>query len=68
MELSNWTIFSLIDRDFASQIRLACVFGEQFSSYLHLTDLQYQEMYMNFKSRVFRYLLENILHQPGVSL
>jgi len=27
MELSNWTILSLIDRDFAAQIRLACVFG-----------------------------------------
>jgi len=27
MELSNWTIFSLLDRDFASQIRLAAVFG-----------------------------------------
>ena len=27
MELSNWTIFSLLDREFAAQIRLACVFG-----------------------------------------
>ena len=54
MELSNWTIFSLIDRDFASQIRLACVFGEQFSSYLHLTDLQYQEMYIKYQVMSFQ--------------
>jgi hypothetical protein len=27
MELSNWTIFSLLDKEFAAQIRLACVFG-----------------------------------------
>jgi hypothetical protein len=28
MELSNWTIFSLLDKEFAAQIRLACVFGK----------------------------------------
>jgi len=27
MELSNWTIFSLLDKEFTAQIRLACVFG-----------------------------------------
>ena len=29
MELSNWTIFSLLDKEFAAQIRLACVFGKR---------------------------------------
>ena len=27
MELGSWTIFSLLDREFTAQIRLACVFG-----------------------------------------
>ena len=27
MDLGSWTIFSLLDREFTAQIRLACVFG-----------------------------------------
>ena len=27
MELGSWTIFSLLDKEFTAQIRLACVFG-----------------------------------------
>lgn len=27
MDLGNWTIFSLLDKEFTAQIRLACVFG-----------------------------------------
>ena len=27
MELGSWAIFSLLDREFTAQIRLACVFG-----------------------------------------
>ena len=27
MDMASWTIFSLLDKEFAAQIRLACVFG-----------------------------------------
>ena len=27
MDLASWTIFSLLDKEFSAQIRLACVFG-----------------------------------------
>ena len=27
MDLGSWTIYSLLDREFTAQIRLACVFG-----------------------------------------
>ena len=27
MDLGSWTIFSLLDKEFTAQIRLACVFG-----------------------------------------
>jgi RCC1 and BTB domain-containing protein len=27
MDLGSWTIFSLLDKEFSAQIRLACVFG-----------------------------------------
>jgi len=27
MDLSRWTLFSLLDKDFLSSVRLACVFG-----------------------------------------
>jgi len=36
MELNNWTIFSLLDREFAAQIRLACVFGKTLFLAFHL--------------------------------
>ena len=28
MDLGSWTIFSLLDKEFSAQIRLACVFGK----------------------------------------
>ena len=27
MDMASWTIFSLLDKEFGAQIRLACVFG-----------------------------------------
>ena len=33
MDLGSWTIFSLLDKEFSAQIRLACVFGERFDCF-----------------------------------
>ena len=32
MDLGSWTIFSLLDKEFSAQIRLACVFGTRIST------------------------------------
>lgn len=28
MEVKNWTVFGLLDQDFISNVKIACVFGE----------------------------------------
>lgn len=33
MDLTNWTIFSLLETDFVSKIKMACVFGKIYFSF-----------------------------------